>query len=62
MSLSKSNGIKILTSSELIKAETNGNLVSAIVKSKKEELVLKADVILSAVGIKSNINSYVKSL
>jgi dihydrolipoamide dehydrogenase len=53
----KKNGIKILTSSELIKAETNGNVVSAIIKSEKEEQVLKADVILSAVGIKSNIEN-----
>ncbi|MDA9685344.1 dihydrolipoyl dehydrogenase [Flavobacteriaceae bacterium] len=53
----KKNGIKILTSSELIKAETNGNLVNAIIKSEKEEQVLKADVILSAVGIKSNIEN-----
>tara|TARA_B110000914_G_scaffold223813_1_gene240199 strand:+ start:1932 stop:3323 length:1392 start_codon:yes stop_codon:yes gene_type:complete len=53
----KKNGIKILTSSELIKADTKGKLVSATIKNGKEEQVLKADIILSAVGIKSNIEN-----
>ena len=53
----KKNGIKILTSSELIKADTKVKLVSATIKNGKEEQVLKADNILSAVGIKSNIEN-----
>ena len=53
----KKNGIKILTSSELIKADTKGKLVSATIKNGKEEQVIKADIILSAVGIKSNIEN-----
>ena len=53
----KKNGIKILTSSELIKADTKGKLVSATIKNGIEEQVLQADIILSAVGIKSNIEN-----
>jgi len=53
----KKNGIKILTCSELIKANTKGETLSATVKNGNDEIILKADVILSAVGIKSNIEN-----
>ena len=53
----KKNGIKILTSSELIKADTKGKTLSATVKNGGNEIILKADIILSAVGIKSNIEN-----
>ena len=53
----KKNGIKILTCSELIKADTKGKILNATVKSGNDEIILKADVILSAVGIKSNIEN-----
>tara|TARA_B110000444_G_C18844894_1_gene601249 strand:- start:226 stop:1617 length:1392 start_codon:yes stop_codon:yes gene_type:complete len=53
----KKKGIKILTSSELIKTDTKGKMVSAIIKKNNAEIVLKADIILSAVGIKSNIEN-----
>lgn len=51
----KKNGINIMTSSEVTSVDTSGKGVKATVKTKKGEEVLEADVILSAVGIKTNI-------
>ncbi len=53
----KKNGIKIMTSSEVTKVDTSGKGVKATVKTKKGEEVLEADIILSAVGIKTNIEN-----
>ncbi|PNQ72311.1 dihydrolipoyl dehydrogenase [Hanstruepera neustonica] len=53
----KKNGIKIMTSSEVTKVDTSGKGVKATVKTKKGEEVLEADLVLSAVGIKSNIEN-----
>ena len=53
----KKNGIKIFTSSELINSKINGKSVSAIIKTANKEQTLNADIILSAVGIKSNIDN-----
>ncbi len=53
----KKSGIKIMTSSEVTKVDTSGSGVKATVKTKKGEEVLEADIILSAVGIKSNIEN-----
>ena len=53
----KKSGIKIMTSSEVTKVDTSGNGVKATVKTKKGEQVLEADIILSAVGIKTNIEN-----
>ena len=53
----KKSGIKIMTSSEVTKVDTSGNGVKATVKTSKGEEVLEADIILSAVGIKSNIEN-----
>ena len=53
----KKIGIKIMTSSEVTKVDTSGNGVRATVKTAKGEEVLEADVVLSAVGIKSNIEN-----
>ena len=51
----KKSGIKIMTSAEVIDVDTSGKGVKATVKTKKGEEVLEADIVLSAVGIKSNI-------
>ena len=51
----KKNGIKIKTSAEVTSVDTSGKGVKATVKTKKGEEVLEADVVLSAVGIKTNI-------
>lgn len=53
----KKSGIKIMTSSEVTKVDTSGDGVKATVKTKKGEEVLEADVVLSAVGIKTNIEN-----
>ena len=53
----KKSGIKIMTSSEVTKVDTSGKGVKAYVKTDKGEEVLEADIILSAVGIKTNIEN-----
>jgi dihydrolipoamide dehydrogenase len=53
----KKSGINIMTSSEVTKVDTSGSGVKATVKTAKGEEVLEADIILSAVGIKSNIEN-----
>lgn len=53
----KKSGIKIMTSSEVASVDTSGDGVKATVKTKKGEEVLEADIVLSAVGIKSNIEN-----
>lgn len=51
----KKMGVKVMTSAEVTKVDTSGDGVKATVKTAKGEEVLEADVILSAVGIKTNI-------
>ncbi|KPM30443.1 Dihydrolipoyl dehydrogenase [Croceitalea dokdonensis DOKDO 023] len=53
----KKNGIKIKTSAEVTKVDTSGDGVKATVKTSKGEEVLEADIVLSAVGIKTNIEN-----
>ncbi len=53
----KKSGIKIKTSAEVTSVDTSGDGVKATVKTKKGEEVLEADIILSAVGIKTNIEN-----
>ncbi len=51
----KKSGIKIMTSAEVTSVNTSGTGVKATIKTKKGEEVLEADLVLSAVGIKTNI-------
>lgn len=53
----KKSGIKIMTSSEVTKVDTSGKGVRATVKTPKGEEILEADIVLSAVGIKTNIEN-----
>ena len=53
----KKSGIKILTNSEVTGVDTSGKQVEATLKTPKGEETLLADVVLSAVGIKSNIEN-----
>ena len=53
----KKSGIKIMTSTEVTAVDTSGEGVKASVKTKKGEDTLQADVLLSAVGIKTNIEN-----
>jgi dihydrolipoamide dehydrogenase len=51
----KKAGIKVMTNSSVEEVDTSGKGVKAKVKTKKGEETIKADIMLSAVGIKSNI-------
>jgi len=53
----KKSGMNIMTSSEVTKVDTSGKGVVATVKTPKGEETLEADIVLSAVGIKSNIEN-----
>ena len=51
------SGIKVMTSAEVTKVDTSGKGVKATVKTDKGEEVISADIVLSAVGIKTNIEN-----
>ena len=51
----KKKGIKVLTSAEVTSINTKGKGVKATVKTKKGDEIISADILLSATGIKSNI-------
>jgi len=53
----KKSGVNIMTNAEVTAVDTSGKGVKATVKTKKGEEVLEADILLSAVGIKSNIEN-----
>jgi dihydrolipoamide dehydrogenase len=53
----KKAGIKVMTDSALQSVDTSGSGVKATIKTKKGEEVIQADIVLSAVGIKSNIEN-----
>ena len=53
----RKKGITILTGSEVTSVDTSGAGVKATVKSAAGETVLEADILLSAVGIASNIEN-----
>jgi len=53
----KKSGIKIMTSAEVTSVDTSGKGVKATIKTKKGEEILEADIVLSAVGIKTNIEN-----
>lgn len=51
----KKQGLTIMTSSEVTKVDTSGNGVKATVKTATGDVILEADVLLSAVGITANV-------
>ncbi|MDH3697696.1 MAG: dihydrolipoyl dehydrogenase [Flavobacteriaceae bacterium] len=53
----KKQGIKIMTSSEVTAVDTSGDGIIATVKTDKGDKELEADMVLSAVGIKTNIEN-----
>jgi dihydrolipoamide dehydrogenase len=53
----KKAGITIMTNSSVEKIDTSGKGVKAFVKTAKGEEILEADILLSAVGIKTNIEN-----
>ena len=53
----KKQGITVMTNSEVLKVDTSGGGVKATVKTATGEQVLEADILLSAVGIVSNLEN-----
>jgi dihydrolipoamide dehydrogenase len=53
----KKQGMDIMTSAEVTKVDTSGAGVKATVKTATGEVVLEADVLLSAVGVIANIEN-----
>lgn len=53
----KKMGMKIYTGSEFTKVDTSGAGAKVHVKTKKGEEVIECDVVLSAVGVKANIEN-----
>jgi dihydrolipoamide dehydrogenase len=51
----KRQGISVLTSTEVTKVDTSGEGVKATIKSAAGEQVIEADIVLSAIGVVSNI-------
>ena len=51
----KKNGVKIMTSAEVTNVDTSGKGCKVTVKSKKGEEVIACDIVLSAVGVSTNI-------
>jgi len=53
----KKNGIKIMLESEVTKVDTKGKGCKVTVKTKKGEEILDCDVVLSAVGVTTNLEN-----
>ncbi|MEM9896674.1 MAG: FAD-dependent oxidoreductase, partial [Bacteroidota bacterium] len=53
----KKSGVKIMTNSEVIKVDTKGTGCKVTVKTKKGEEQLECDVVLSAVGVATNLEN-----
>ncbi len=53
----KKAGIKVMTNASVESVDISGKGVKATVKTKKGEEILEADIVLSAVGIKTNIEN-----
>ena len=53
----KKKGIEIMTNASVEKVDVSGKTAKATVKTQSGEVVLEADVVLSAVGISSNIEN-----
>jgi len=51
----KKQGIKIMTGSAVESVDTKGKTCKAVVKTKKGEETLEAEIVLSAVGIEANL-------
>lgn len=53
----KKNGMKIYTSTSVESVDTSGEKCMVTMKGKKGELVIEADIVLSAVGVTTNIEN-----
>ncbi|MBA3985609.1 MAG: dihydrolipoyl dehydrogenase [Flavobacteriales bacterium] len=53
----KKAGIKVMTNASVESVDTSGKVLKAKVKTQKGEEIIETDIVLSAVGIKSNIEN-----
>ena len=53
----KKAGINVMTNASVESVDISGKVVKTTVKTKKGEQILEADIVLSAVGIKTNIEN-----
>ena len=53
----KKAGVKVMTNTSVEKVDTSGKNIKVTVKTKKGEEFLEAEIVLSAVGIKSNLEN-----
>jgi dihydrolipoamide dehydrogenase len=53
----KKAGIKVMTNASVEKVDTSGKTVKATVKTSKGEEIIEAEIVLSAVGIASNLEN-----
>lgn len=53
----KKAGIDVMTGAEVTQVDTTGDKVKAVIKTKKGEETLEADIVLSAVGITPNLEN-----
>jgi len=51
----KKMGIKVMTNASVESVDTSGELCKAVVKTKKGEEIIEAEMVLSAVGVSTNI-------
>jgi len=51
----KKQGIKVMTSSEVLSVDTTGEKCVVTINTKKGEVVVEADIVLSAVGVSTNL-------
>lgn len=51
----KKAGMKVLVNSAVESVDTSGNTCKVVVKTKKSEEIIEADVVLSAVGVSTNL-------
>lgn len=51
----KKAGMKVLTSAEVTEVDTSGDLCKVKIKTKKGEEIVEAEIVLSAVGIATNL-------
>jgi dihydrolipoamide dehydrogenase len=53
----KRQGITVMTNSEVLRVDTTGEGVKATIKTPTGEIILEADIVLSAVGVIANIEN-----
>ena len=53
----KKQGITVMTNSEVLRVDTTGEGVKATIKTPTGEIILEADIVLSAVGVVANIEN-----